>query len=364
MNKMGKKLVVAGLCLGLAMGTVTGCSSNSYAGKAVATLDGEDIDYALVNFTLRYNQAEMQTMYGSWFGDDLWTSYGSSVKSNVMDNVKQMLILEKHMDDYGVTITDEEKEQITETATEFMESNDKATLNAMTATQEIVERMLTLTLIQNKMQTAIIADADTEVSDEEAAQKKVQYVFFSTADTTDDDGNTVELTDDELAALKEEAEQVLEAVKAGTDMDEAAHAVDENLASSTTTYGTDNGSIDDTVKEAVDSLSDGEVADSVIETDDGYYVAMMVSTFDEDATETQRESIISQRQSDLFDEVYDAWEEELDYTEDEDLLDAMDFTDTFEVKETETETSDETEAQTDTETETVTEAAETETAAE
>ena len=266
MNKIGKKLLAAGLCLGLALGTVTGCGANSNAGKAVATLDGENIDYALVNFTVRYNQAEMQTAYGSVFGDSMWSSYGESVKSDIVNNIKQMLILEKHMDEYEVTVTDEEKAQITEAATAFMESNDKSVLNAMTASQEIVERMLTLTLIQNKMQAAIIKDVDTEVSDEEAAQKKVQYAFFSTADTTDEDGNTVSLTDDEKAALKEQAQQVLDAVKAGTDMDEAVKAVDESKAASTTTYGTDNGTIDETVKAAVDTLSDGECADSVIET--------------------------------------------------------------------------------------------------
>lgn len=246
----------------------------------VATLDGENIDYALVNFTLRFNQAEMQSAYGSMFGDSMWSSYGESVKTDIVNNIKQMHILEKHMDEYDVTVTDEEKAKITETAAAFMENNEKSVLKAMTASQETVERMLTLTLIQNKMQAAIIKDVDTEVSDEEAAQKKVQYVLFSTAATTDEEGNTVEKTEEEKAELKEKAQQVLDAVKAGTDMDEAVKAVDENMSASTSTYGTDNGSLDEAVKTAVDSLSDGQCADSVIETDSGYYVAMMVSTFD------------------------------------------------------------------------------------
>lgn len=58
MNKVGKKLLAAGLCLGLALGTVTGCGAGN-EGKTVATLDGEKIDYALVNFMVRYNQAGM-----------------------------------------------------------------------------------------------------------------------------------------------------------------------------------------------------------------------------------------------------------------------------------------------------------------
>ena len=41
MNRIGKKLLAAGLCLGLALGTVTGCGADTNAGKAVAMLDGE-----------------------------------------------------------------------------------------------------------------------------------------------------------------------------------------------------------------------------------------------------------------------------------------------------------------------------------
>ncbi len=132
-----------------------------------------------------------------------------------METIEQQLILEKHMDEYKVTISDEEKAQITEAAKEFLETNDEKVLDAMTASQETIERMLTLTLIQSKMQKAIIADVDTEVSDEEAAQKTIQYVLFSTADSTDEEGNTVTLTDEEKTAMKEQAQQVLDAVKGG-----------------------------------------------------------------------------------------------------------------------------------------------------
>ena len=336
MSKIGKKLLAAGLCLGLAVGTVTGCSADN-AGKAVATLDGEKIDYALVNFMVRYNQAGMQSMYGSMFGEDMWSSYGPTVKSNIIENVEQMLILEKHMNEYSVELTDDDKAKITEAAAKFMESNEKDVLKAMTASQETVERMLTLTLIQNKMQAAIIKDVDTEVSDEEAAQKTVKYVMFSTADTTDADGNTTSMTEEEKAAQKEKAQQVLDAVKGGTDMDEAVKAIDENMSATTTSYGTDNGSIDEKVKTAVDSLSDGEFADSVIEADNGYYVAQMQSTFDREATDSQKETIVSQRKSDKFNEVYDAWKEAAEFTQDDKLLDEITFTDTFEIKSTETE---------------------------
>ena len=43
---------------------------------------------------------------------------------------------------------------------------------------EYVERVLTLLTIQKKMTDAVTKDVSTEVSDEEAAQKSMQYVSF------------------------------------------------------------------------------------------------------------------------------------------------------------------------------------------
>lgn len=187
------------------------------------------------------------------------------------------------------------------------------------------------------MRAAIIKDVDTEVSDEEAAQKTIQYAVFSTAGTTDEDGNTTEMTDEEKAQAKDQAQQVLDLVKGGQDLESALQTVDEDKTPSTASYGTDNGSIADEVKEAADKLSDGECADSLVETEDGYYVVVMESTFDEEATENQKQTIVSQRQSDKFDEVYEAWKEEAKFEQNDKVVEKMNFQDIYEMKAEETE---------------------------
>ena len=64
-----------------------------------------------------------------------------------------------------------------------------------------MERYLTLAMIQNRMHTAIIADADTNVTDEEANTSFYSYVKVSKQSHTDEDGNTVEYTDTEPPPL-------------------------------------------------------------------------------------------------------------------------------------------------------------------
>ena len=229
---MKNRLAVAGLCFTLTAGILTGCSGNS--GKAIITLDGQKTEYAVANIMLRYSQAQMQAFYGAYLGDNLWSQYGDSTKSTMMDTLKQMLILEQHQDEYNVSLTDDDKKKIDEAAQQFMDDNDQATLKSMGATKERVARVLELYTIRNKMSNAIVADVDTNVTDDEAAQKTINYVVFSTADTTDSDGNKVVLTDDEKAALLANAQKVRDAAAGGKSMEDAVKDVDDTKTVSST----------------------------------------------------------------------------------------------------------------------------------
>ena len=95
----------------------------------------------------------------------------------------------------------------------------------MTADKETVVRMLELNTISLKMQQAIYDTADTDVSDEEAAQRGVTTAFFSIADqeeATAADASSADATAaDAQTQAKEKAQQVLDEVKDGKDMTEA-----------------------------------------------------------------------------------------------------------------------------------------------
>ena len=142
MNKLGRKLLVARLCACMAAASLTGCGSK--AGKAAVTVGDDTASLGLVNLMLRYNQAQMQSLYASFMGDNMWETYGETTKSNIVESLENMFLMEQHMSDYGVSITDEDKTKISEAATRFIEENDEKTVKAMNATQENVERLLTL----------------------------------------------------------------------------------------------------------------------------------------------------------------------------------------------------------------------------
>ena len=270
-----------------------------------------------VSFLLRYQQAQMESYYGSMlgmtnvYGQDLsgtGTIYGETAKTSLMEQFNQMYVLEAEAENYGVEVTDDEKTAIADAAAQFMKDNDTKVQNALGVTEADVEHVLTLMTIQEKMFAPLTVDVDTEVSDEEAAQKRIVYVYMSTAGTeTDDDGNTIDLTDEEKAAKKQELQDILDAAKESGDLKAAVDVANENrdenskLSASETTYGADSTTPVEEVRTAADALKDGELAE-IVETDTGYYAVQMVSTFDEDATANKKDSIVTERKNTLYQE--------------------------------------------------------------
>ena len=104
------------------------------------------------------------------------------------------------------------------------------------------------------------------------------------------------------------------------DMSEIAKGVDDSYSAVQGNFTTkesededeDSGSeaYPDEVLKVLRGLKDGEVADSVIEGDDGYYVVRLDKMLDEDATENKEKTVISERKSDLFDSTLEDWVKE------------------------------------------------------
>lgn len=334
----------------LAASVLAGCGVNKDA--VVATLDGEEIKLGVANFAVRLQQAQYDDFYTAYFGEDVWSTdlYGSgstmeeSMKENVIEAVKNLYILQNHMSDYGVTLTDDETAAIAEAAETFIAANDDDALDALGATEDIVEEYLTLITIENKMYAAIIADADTEVTDEEANTSAYSYVSVSKTTYTDEDGNGATYTEEEQEQLADMI-QLFGKAAAATTLEDAADEYGYTVYSGT--FASDTTTLDDDVLAALQGLTEeGEVSD-VVETDSYYYVLRLDEVTDEEATEEHRESIISERQSDLYDEVLSGWTDEAEWVLNEKVWATVSFDNLFTtiVESTEdTESADATEA--------------------
>ena len=430
MSKYGKRILAAGMCASMAMGLLTGCSSSN--DEVVAKMGDAKLTLGEANFMLRYSQAQTQSYLGAMFGEgtnvfqqDLTGSgqaYGETVKESVLNDLKDMTILEQHMSDYNVELTDEDKAAIEEAAKQFIADNSKDVLKEMSATEETVSRILTLYTIQSKMETAIEADVDTEVSDEEAAQKTIQYAYFTIPETESETEDATEATSaDESASetetgteavseteteteatsesetvaeteteakseteaaseaaseetsedtteseteesaekkeTRETVQGVIDAVQGGETLEDAVKAADESKSLTSYSYGADEETLNENLKNAADALSDGEIASEPVEGENGFYVVQMVSTFDRDATDQKKEEIIKDRKKELYDNKIAEWDTE-SFDINEKVWDKVTFEEIFTLKqeETESETGTESASEASTDTEGISEA--------
>ncbi len=326
MRRTGKKAAALAVTAALAV-SAAGCGSVKDS-DVVVTIGGEKVTVGVANFFARYQQAEYETYYSGVMGEDMWSteiskgkSYEETVKNHILETLENMYVLEDHMGDYKVEITEEEKKKISEAAKAFDEANGLEEKEAVSGTTENVERMLTLVTIQEKMQKAMVADVDTEVSDEEAAQKSMQYVNLSLTKTKED-GSTEQMTEEEKAEAKKKAEAFQKAVKEGADF--AKTAKEKELEVKTMTFDEETTTPDEGLMTKANKLGEGEVSE-VIETDSGYYVLKVTSLLDREATDAEKESIAEERKEKQYKDLCEEWKKDVKIEVNEKVWDKISF---------------------------------------
>lgn len=334
MVRFGKKAAVVTAAGVLAAMSATGCSSSLNPDAVVATVGDEDISLGVANFYTRMTQGEYETYYASMMGttaEDMWTqevdeqgtTMEEQLKDNIMQSLQNMYLMSQHASDYDIALTDEEEQAISDAADQFVADNTEEVRNTVSGNKEDVQKVLELVTIQSRMTEAMQEGVDEEVSDEEAAQKSMDYVLFSYT-TTDDSGNSTEMTDEEKENLAATAQEFANQVKNGTDMTDAAEA--DGVEVQTATFDSESTTPDDDLIAAADALeNEGDVTDPV-ETDSGIYVARLTSLLDRDATDTEKETIVEQRRQDQYNSLLEEWRDAAEIDVNERNWNKIDFT--------------------------------------
>ena len=214
-----------------------------------------------------------------------------------------------------------------------MADNSEETLEELAVSEDQVKTYLELQTYLQRMRDPIVADVDTNVSEEEAQQSSFTYVSISTAD----------LSDEEIEEKKADAQEILDTMKEDpeADFDETASAVNEDYSALTGTFDanvpeteetdgeemTSTSAYPDEVMEVLRTLDDGEMGPDVIETDTAFYVVRLDLKNDEHETEHKIEDIISEREDELYTDTTQQWMDEAEITVDEEVLKTLKLTD-------------------------------------
>ena len=332
-----------GLAIALAAVTVlgaAGCGSkkvsfDDYSTTVVATLGDTDIYLDEANFQARLSQYSSE-MYYAMYGystDGMWENdLGSSLglgsgttledytKQNIMRGIGQTYILKAKAEELGLTLDDDELTKVDDAVADIVNQLDgseelKAAVGDVS--EDRIKEWVTNNALAMKAYEYAVKDVDTEVSDEEAAQRTISYIRVT--------------DDDDAEAAKTLAEELQAKVEAGEDMSTLADEYD-NCTYVTNTYG--EGDFDNTVGNYGMEMKTGEIG-SVYEDGYAWYVVRCDTDFDEEATENEKPTIVEKRKTEQFQTTYKEWADALpEFKVNEKIWDLITFDKTLYVVET------------------------------
>ena len=144
----------------------------------------------------------------------------------------------------------------------------------------------------------------------------------------------------EKAEFAEKVQAIETAISEGQLLEDAAQAQGFEVLKGT--YDTDNDTLEESFKTALDSLAEGQTS-ALISTENSYYFARIDADTDTEATESNRESIIKERKDSHYNEVLQGWQENDGWKINKKQLEKIKFDDYFtQIKES-SETTEETE---------------------
>lgn len=239
------------LCLGTALGVtaLSGCynkvAADNYDTTVVATFGDKNIYLNEVNFYLKMLQVTYDSyfdyFYGPYYGfsgkkefyeytglTDNGTTVWDAMKEDAMAAVMQTYILCEHAPEYNITLSDEDLKKVDEAVQEFLTETDAGVVSACKVDEETLTRIFTDNALANRVYEYLVSDIDTAV--EEADYRYTQVAYLTVKKAADTSSNDVdEASDEESVDLEAKAAEVLEALKAQTDIYEESGEDDASI---------------------------------------------------------------------------------------------------------------------------------------
>ena len=278
----------------------------------VAVGDVEFLTPEIYYYYLAYRvQTEMYYDY-DWTAEiEDGVTYGEYLKDLVESQVLQNMFWISMADDMGITLSDDDNEEVLESTTTFLETFTEDELEFYGFTEDNVTLTMEHITLAAKVLDAAVEDEIDQFTEEEVEQctfRTVQHILFLTESEDDVDEDSSIDAETYNAQQLELAEEVLEMAENGEDFETLAdeYTEDSGFEYSLNVYGEspDGATYVDEFTEGAWALSEGEMA--IVETDYGYHIIKCVTENDEDLYEEAAEELAL----DKYDEVYEDWLEE------------------------------------------------------
>ena len=323
MNRI-MKYAAAALVAATAVSTLGGCEQleKKAPEDTVAVSFGDtnimldEITYMIRSMEYTYESYFGSNICGNDMGDGSGMTVGDYIKQMSLSQLRQTLVLNEYAKKNGIELSDDQKAKVDE-AIEKLQTESEDYLEAVGATDELIEKTYTENAIANLVYMDLVADVDTTVGDDEFLRKKIAYVKLTPSElteTTAADEATTEVSSDEdsseeassIENTEAESESVSKDVttsteeasseKASTEAVSTGEASSENVSKLSSEASTEDSTEAETLSEEEQERQDAmnDAADKILkEFEEGNDAADFISDYQNDSHFTATNSEIS-----------------------------------------------------------------------
>lgn len=316
MNRI-MKYAAAALAAATAVSTLGGCEQleKKAPEDTVAVSFGDtnimldEVTYMIRSMEYTYESYFGSNICGNDMGDGSGMTVGDYIKQMSLSQLRQTLVLNEYAKKNGIELSDDQKAKVDE-AIEKLQTEAEDYLDAVGATDELIEKTYTENAIANLVYMDLVADVDTTVGDDEFLRKKIAYVKLTPSELTEttaaaeatteassdegssEESSSVENTETESIS-KDDETSTEEASSEKASTEEASSEKTSELSSeSDTEASNESETLSEEEQERQDAMNDA--ADKILkEFEEGNDAADFISDYQNDSHFTATNSEIS-----------------------------------------------------------------------
>lgn len=323
MNRI-MKYAAAALAAATAVSTLGGCEQlEKKAPEDTVAVSFGDTNIMLDEVT--YMIRSMEYTYESYFGSNICSNdmgdgsgmtVGDYIKQMSLSQLRQTLVLNEYAKKNGIELSDDQKAKVDE-AIEKLQTEAEDYLDAVGATDELIEKTYTENAIANLVYMDLVADVDTTVGDDEFLRKKIAYVKLTPSELTEttaaeeattevssdedssEEASSIENTEAESESASKDVTTSTEEAsseKASTEAVSTEEASSENVSKLSSEASTEDSTEVETLSEEEQERQDAmnDAADKILkEFEEGNDAADFISDYQNDSHFTATNSEIS-----------------------------------------------------------------------
>ena len=323
MNRI-MKYAAAALAAATAVSTLGGCEQleKKAPEDTVAVSFGDtnimldEVTYMIRSMEYTYESYFGSNICGNDMGDGSGMTVGDYIKQMSLSQLRQTLVLNEYAKKNGIELSDDQKAKVDE-AIEKLQTESEDYLDAVGATDELIEKTYTENAIANLVYMDLVADVDTTVGDDEFLRKKFAYVKLTPSELTEttaaneattevssdedssEEASSIENTEAESESASKDVTTSTEEAsseKASTEAVSTEEASSENVSELSSEASTEDSTEVETLSEEEQERQDAmnDAADKILkEFEEGNDAADFISDYQNDSHFTATNSEIS-----------------------------------------------------------------------